>query len=150
TKTFTSSKITAVVADLKAGGDAFTYKLGGGSDLKFAKNIQAHLGAGDDAAHFDFLNSGSGNATIKAKLPGNGDDNFGGNEVVDIVLGKVADVAVFIKTRLEFGNDTFVGTLKGALDGHASVKFDLVDPASNGLLFKGGNDHYKIDAFNDV
>lgn len=156
TKTFTSSQITKVVIDLKGGNDNLTYRLGGGSDFQFGKVIQAQLGVGSDTAKFDFFNDGSGgSADIEANLSLEVNEaGVSGAEVVDVLLGKVEDVAVTVKTRLGFGNDTFTATLKDDLIDDANVKFDLVDVNDIVLLgipfFRGGNDKYTIKADSNV
>ncbi|MFO0925440.1 MAG: hypothetical protein U0736_00145 [Gemmataceae bacterium] len=150
-QTFDSNKITNVVINLKGGADSLTWKLGGGSDFHFAKNITFQGGVGNDISSFDFHNDGNGGeAKIRANLAVTINDiGLVDADKATVVLGKVDDVNVLVKTRLGFGNDTFDGTLAGDLSDDAHVKFDLVD-ANNFLFIRGGNDRYTLKADNDV
>lgn len=148
-KTFDSDDITKVVINLQGGADTLTYTMGNGSDFENAKNIILQGGVGHDTATFDFHSNG--NTEIEAPLSVTVNDlGFFDADKVNITLGKVNDVDVLVKTRLGFGNDTFNGTLKGDLQDDADVKFDLVDVNNFLLVFRGGNDSYKVTANDDV
>lgn len=150
-QTFDSNQITKVVINLLGGADTLTYKLGGGSDFEFAKNILFQGGAGNDVSSFDFNNDGSGGqAEVRASLSVTVNDaGVVDADTATVTLGKVDDVAVLVRTRLGFGNDLFNGTLAGDLSDDANVKFDLVD-ANDFLFLRGGIDKYTIKADNDV
>lgn len=148
TKFFNSNEITAVTVNLKGGDDKFTYKLGGGSDFLFDKIIFVQLGKGNDKATFDFATSG---AAIKDKLTVAVAEDGGGDDTADITLGRVDGQDVFVRTRMEFGNDTVNVTLKDDLRTDSNVKLDLIDNNNLQLLFVvpiqlGGNDKYTIKA----
>lgn len=152
-QTFQSSAIRRIVIDLRGGNDALDYTLEGNSGLRYAKALNVNLGAGNDAATFDFAGPGvtwpptrTGDDTLVyvgettpglpvlanlkiALAAGSGDDQ------VSCAFGQVAvGVQAAFLADLGTGNDSASAVLYGGIASGAALNVALLGGTGNDSL----------------
>jgi hypothetical protein len=171
-ETFSSSAVSKVVVDLKAGNDSFTHTLQEGTNLSYPRTLQISTGAGADKVMFDYagninhwtiakqdteiaLRTGGGADTVKINVPTVEIANLlrlqallgAGDDVFEAIgYGDVgADGFLNLDIRGKAGNDVL--TYHGAYDAlGAQFGLKVGDQAGLSVLFDGGAGLDKIKA----
>jgi hypothetical protein len=112
--TLPSASVFTVIVQLNGGDDSLDYSLG--SNMLWPKNISVSLGDGNDAANLTF---GGGQGAPQYRLQSLlavSVDGGAGNDTVFVKLGAVSG-RVSVNATLGDGDDTFTGTIWGAVTG---------------------------------
>ncbi|MCS6975919.1 MAG: hypothetical protein NZM31_02760 [Gemmatales bacterium] len=137
------SGISKIRVRLRGGDDTFTYNrvemfypMIYPGPVAVPTNLKVHLGQGNDTASFT-LTEGMGNARAKILVHG-----FTGDDSVTLQLGEMYRGRFRFIAALGDGDDSFEGSLNGALSGRSRVAV--------AVLGMNGNNHINMETHADL